>query len=476
MKKEELFETINDINENDIKEAREYTPKKKTSWIKWAIPAICAALPLMIFTNPFSSHTADSPVTAGMFTVLAEYPEPVGDTMSGQEFLQSDEHWNWWESYREKMEKSKPLQEDISDYYSALMGKLLVSDDTNTVCSPLNTYIAFAMLAEVSDGNTRKQILDMLHVKDIETLRTNIKSLWEGNYADTPVFKSLLANSLWLNQSVSYKTDTLQLLADQYYASSFSGTPGTEEMDEALQTWTDQNTGGLLSEYVKNMKLSPDTVLAMVSTIYYKAMWTDPFVSEETSEQTFHGTKGDTTVNMMHKTALIPVYQTDTFTSIGLNLSDSGAMYFYLPNNGTDVNTLASDPDIINATRYRDQLDPVSYEVHLSIPKFKVSGTTDLKKSLVELGITDALDPNRSDFTPLTTDATNIFLSSADHSALVEIDEEGVTGAAYTELAFGNGAILPEDSIDFVLDRPFMFVITGQDGSVLFSGIVRNIE
>ncbi|MBR4163379.1 MAG: hypothetical protein IKR11_07650, partial [Solobacterium sp.] len=100
----------------------------------------------------------------------------------------------------------------------------------------------------------------------------------------------------------------------------------------------------------------------------------------------------------------------------------------------------------------------------------------DLKKSLTELGITDALDPARSDFTPLTTDSTNIFLSSADHSALVEIDEEGVTGAAYTELAFGMGAILPEDSIDFVLDRPFMFVITGQDGSVLFSGIVRNLE
>ena len=35
--------------------------------------------------------------------------------------------------------------------------------------------------------------------------------------------------------------------------------------------------------------------------------------------------------------------------------------------------------------------------------------------------------------------------------------------------------LIPE-IIDFVLDRPFMFVITGADGSILFSGVVRNIE
>ena len=58
---------------------------------------------------------------------------------------------------------------------------------------------------------------------------------------------------------------------------------------------------------------------------------------------------------------------------------------------------------------------------------------------------------------------------------MIEIDEEGVTGAAYTELEVdGAGAAL--EVLDFVVDRPFLFVVTGKDGSILFSGVIRNIE
>ena len=112
----------------------------------------------------------------------------------------------------------------------------------------------------------------------------------------------------------------------------------------------------------------------------------------------------------------------------------------------------------------------------MSIPKFKVSGKIDLIDAIRSLGVTDALDYNLADFTPLTTDGDDLYLSKAQHAAMVEIDEHGVTGAAYTELAVTMGAAKPDDEIDFVLDRPFMFIVTGRDGSILFSGIVRNID
>jgi hypothetical protein len=32
-----------------------------------------------------------------------------------------------------------------------------------------------------------------------------------------------------------------------------------------------------------------------------------------------------------------------------------------------------------------------------------------------------------------------------------------------------------QDEIDFVLDRPFLFVITGEDGLPLFIGIVNQV-
>lgn len=482
MKKEDLFESLTDIDETSVKNARNYSAGKKHVWAKWgSLVACAAALFVVVVGVPLvkdrNQQAGNNSYPVGVMKVMAAYPEPVAAEMSAQEFVEDDAHWNWWDDYREKLSETEALNGQINKYYSSLMEKLLVSKDDNTVCSPLNTYIAFSMLAEVSDGNTRQQILDMLGASDIETLRKNVSKLWEINYVDTPVLKSLLANSLWLDNSVNYNNKTLNRLAEQYYASSFSGVPGSAEMNEALRTWTDSNTGGLLSDYTKDMSISPDTVLEILSTIYYKAMWFDEFRTNNTTQETFHGTKGDTTVDMMHKTDMMGVYRTSTFTALGLGLNDSGSMYFYLPNDGVNVNSLASDPDILKPIQYKGEDENwFSPEVNLSVPKFKVSSKTDLLEIIRELGVTDALDNTLADFTPLTEDRDNLYLSKAEHAAMIEIDEHGVTGAAYTELALAEGAAQPDEKIDFVVDRPFMFIVTGGDGSILFAGIVKNID
>ena len=59
---------------------------------------------------------------------------------------------------------------------------------------------------------------------------------------------------------------------------------------------------------------------------------------------------------------------------------------------------------------------------------------------------------------------------------MLEIDEQGVTGAAYTEILLAGAGAPPEEELDFVLDRPFLFLVTGRDGSILFSGIIRNMK
>ncbi len=65
------------------------------------------------------------------------------------------------------------------------------------------------------------------------------------------------------------------------------------------------------------------------------------------------------------------------------------------------------------------------------------------------------------------------YVSKAEHAARVTVDEEGVVAAAYTVLAMSGAAAPPEDEIDFVLDRPFLFVITGAHGLPLFVGVVN---
>ena len=170
---------------------------------------------------------------------------------------------------------------------------------------------------------------------------------------------------------IKYNDNTLKTLAEQYYASSFRGTPGSTEFDETLQKWTDDNTGNLLSDYSKEMTIPEGMVMQLVSTIYFKAQWTEPFESEKTSESVFHGTKKETTVNMMHKEKNAFAYVTNNFTQVTLGLTNGGAMHFYLPQPGVDVNTLVSDPEVLNAVTGNENL--LYAEIKMSIPKFKIS-------------------------------------------------------------------------------------------------------
>ena len=110
--------------------------------------------------------------------------------------------------------------------------------------------------------------------------------------------------------------------------------------------------------------------------------------------------------------------------------------------------------------------------VNQSIPKFDVVSDYSLIPGLKNLGVTDVFSFEKADFTPLTTD-TEVAVTGATHAARVMIDEECCIAASFTVMVACGAARPPEEKVDFVLDRPFLFVINGQDGQPLFVGIVN---
>ncbi len=409
-------------------------------------------------------------------SVEAVIPSPIAEGTDVNKFENGEAHSEWWEDYIEKVHNSQTVQEGMGQYYE-LVQKELLSDasDHNAVCSPLNIYIALSMLAEVTDGNTRKQILDVLNVKDMDVLNKRIKAIWDANYVDTPALKSILANSIWLRNDIGYNEDTLKRLSAEYHASSYSGEMGSESMNRKLQKWTDEHTGELLTEYTKELKLKPESVLALISTVYYKASWDKEFPKEQTNDGIFHGVSEDQSVPMMNNDVMTDVYQTEHFQAVGLSLVDSGTMYFFLPKEGYKAQDIAADPQMIKIC-----MEPVSVEsnsalVHLTVPKFNDSDKINLLECLKNIGITDVLSDKQADFTPLTKEVENIYVSSAEHAAMVKIDEEGVTGAAYTALMMESAGII-QNQVDFIIDRPFVFAVAAPDGSILFTGVIQNIE
>ena len=112
--------------------------------------------------------------------------------------------------------------------------------------------------------------------------------------------------------------------------------------------------------------------------------------------------------------------------------------------------------------------------VNLALPKFDTACRCSLLDGLKAMGVKDICDPAKADFSPLLPDAEGTALSAANHAVRVTVDEEGVAAAAYTALALAGAGMPPDEEIDFTLDRPFLYVITGDQGLPLFIGIVND--
>lgn len=412
------------------------------------------------------------------YPVMAQYPNE--DDCFDENGIWQDEladlHYEpWFKQNIERRDAGKIIMDKHTGFVMSMSTELLSgSDGENRVYSPGSTYMALAMLAETTDGNSRCQILDLLEADSIETLREQAENMWKANYRNDGATTSVLANSLWLNEGVTFNAETLQRLADSYRASSYSGDMSSEDMNAALREWLDDQTGGLLGDSVKNVTLDPETVMSLCSTVYFRAKWDRVFQPSNNDFKTFHSSKGDIETEFMNSTDEYgPYYWGEDYGAVSLAFADGGSMWLILPDEDKTVD------DVLSSGEYLDMAkDGYGWEksksiiVHYSVPKFDVASELNLADSLMRLGVTDIFDSSAADFTQLSEDSDGLFVGGAKHAARVQIDEEGCTAAAFTQMAVCGAALPPEDEIYFTLDRPFLFVIMSDTNQPLFIGTV----
>lgn len=492
MKSDKLQDAIGMVDADLVAKANEKPKKSKIRHIKWLAP-IAAVLAIVIAVSPFLRNASmpkdpisdnppieqttkqDKPFFENPFILKsyaineAEYPKMTQypKTELGYEAWSDDQRIR-----RGYFGAGENLDKFFKETYSEFLSN---SGKENKLYSPLNVYMALSMLAEVTEGESRQQILDLLDAESIEALRKQANSVWNANYNNDGAVTSILASSLWLNENINFNKNTLKALADNYYASSYQGKMGSAKFNEAMQEWLNEQTGGLLQEQISNIELDPETIMAIATTIYYQAKWEAEFQNSQNTKEIFHSPIGDMNCTFMHRSETYgEYYWGKKFSAVGKNLEMSGKMWFILPDENVSVDELLKDSEALSF-----MADPYEWEkqktliVNLSVPKFDACSDLDLKEELQNLGVTDCFDDTVADFSPVTEQNDGMYLSKVQHGVRVAIDEEGVTAAAYTVLPMPGSAMPPNDEIDFVLDKPFIFVITGEDGLPLFAGVIN---
>ena len=471
-----LSEALDQISDRHIAEAAAH--KKRRSFILPAAVAAVVVLALVVASliRPLVPSQNDKLpgihngllLAAPIYPVMTHYPT---------DYTDDDSYLSWQADQNALHRQPKGYADNLDPYFAAITNALLSdTGGSNATCSPVNIYLALAMLAETTDSASRQQILDLLGAESIKDIRTQAEQVWQAHYNDDGLTTSILANSLWLEEGYTYNEKTVELLADKYYASVFQGDLGSEEVNQALRSWINAQTGGLLREQTEDLKLDVQSVLALASTIHYRVQWQEQFSEKQNTDATFHGTAGDTTETFMNQTLLYnPYYWSDNFGAVSLNLEDNSRIWLILPDEGVTPEELLASGEAMAFL----QLDLYEYEnqkslmVHLSVPKFDISSDMELSAQLKALGITDIFLPGTADFSPIIPENDGGYVSQVKHAARVAIDEEGVTAAAFTMIVRCGAGMPPNDEMDFILDRPFLFVIESQDGLPLFAGIVN---
>ena len=414
-------------------------------------------------------------IAKASYPLIPAYPKEE-DYVSGNGSFDAEAYYQAYEKWSQATGARPNLTAEETQGLNAFFrdgARRFLEGSENRAYSPLNIYMALAMLSGLTAGNSRAQILELLGAQDADALALQANRIWNALYTDDGTSTTILGSSLWLNETAPFHADTLKKLSETFYASSYQGKPGSPEFDAALQAWLNEQTRGLLSEQAGGVKMSPETLLTLATTIYFKSNWQDQFSEYATKPDVFHAADGDRDAPFMRQTYSGTYYAGDGFSAVYKPLRDGG-MWLILPDEGKTPADLLENGAAMDFIASREK-SGTRAEIALSLPKFDVSADLDLIDGLKALGVTDLFDAGASDFSPMTPDSDGVVVGQAKHAARVKIDEEGCEAAAFTVMmAEATAAMQPPPPVEFTLDRPFLFAVTAAQGNLpLFVGAVQ---
>ena len=474
MKKEQLLDMIGEAPERDVYDAGRYK-RRLPRMAKW-LGGIAAVLAVVLLVQSPGMPLMLSAKAVSIASEARILPRPKNGS--------SDAAFDAWRAdINTRDALTAEARAPIADFAGRASAEMLASaDGENRLWSPINAYIALAMTAEMTGSETQAELLELLGAEDTDTLGSRVSAVWETLYRSRISSEvCTLANSLWLDDDAVFVQEKMDTLAHDYYASVYQGDLGSARTNRAITAWMQKETGGFLSERTGKVELSPEErVMTIASTIYFRSKWSSEFSAACNTEAVFHAPDGDVTRTFMNKTeAQMNYFWAEDFGAVQMPLKNGASMWFILPDEDKTVDDVLRGGEYMAMVASDESFPDENHKwmkVNFSVPKFDVSAGIDLKEGLQALGLTKIFEPLGNDFSPSVLRANEfdepVYLAGIHQDTRVQIDEEGVAAASYIELNFGAGAAAPPDEvIDFVLDRPFLFVISKQN-IPLFAGTI----
>lgn len=342
----------------------------------------------------------------------------------------------------------------------------------NLFLSPFSASTALTMTLGGARGETEAQMARVLHL-DLprDRLHPALGSLGEVLAREGPCVLRP-ANALWAQTGYPFRAEYRDLMAECYDAGfrELDFERATERARRTINAWVADRTEGRIEEVLRPGDLSPAAALVLTNAVYFQGRWALPFEERFTGEGPFRtGSGGEVRAAFMHTAGRLPFAETDDVEILELPYDGERlSMVVLLPKDPAGLARLERSLTVERLEGWLGKLEEVPLRVRL--PRFRIETRFDLSRTLRDMGMTDAFDPRRADFSGMTG-GRELFLSLVVHQAEVEVDEEGTVAAAATAVVLKRGAPPRE----FAADHPFLFLVCDREsGSVLFLGRVAD--
>lgn len=384
-----------------------------------------------------------------------------------------DRYYDWLR------ETQNVVRQDTTDYSFFLnrMVKAFLTrtEKENQVLSPLSIFHALTVMVELTEGDTQREILSVLGLSDADSAETAMNLSYRANLASGGAEVRPFA-MLWFDESVNLNQHKMQEIANTIYAGSCQGKMIDSDYQNAISSWLNTATGSTLPVESRTLKVDAKTKLILLTTIYFHDKWENEFERRKTKAAIFHTQEGDVRVPFMRQSCWLNVCINDSYTAVPLDFEGGDSLWFILPKEGYSPEDLLREDFFTSFPP--DWQHKVKRDVHMEIPKFDIHEDFELLETLQAMGIQRLFGDNSQTPYTVTEDGLNIKIDQAKHSAKLKIDERGCEAAAYTIMMGIAAAGIPETPprMDFILNRPFLFALTGKGNLPLFMGIVRQPE
>jgi serpin B len=355
--------------------------------------------------------------------------------------------------------------------------KKLKTAEGNLFFSPYSISTALAMTYGGARNETAKQMAATLHFSlKSETLHSAFADMQSklNSMQRKKEIQLNIANSLWPQDKYPFLKEYLKL-AKKYYRTEITPLDyktNSEDARKKINAWVEEKTNNKIKNIISTPP-DPLTRLILVNAIYFKGDWASQFKKSATTEMPFYLNE--------NKSIEVPMMHQISEFNYG---EDESLQFLELPYAGNKLLMLIILPKKIDGLQNREEiLTKESLEgwtrnlskrnVAVYLPRFKMTSEFRLDKELESMGMQDAFDMDKANFSGMDGNPNWLYIGAVLHKAFIDVNEEG------TEAAAATGVIMRVKSapeyVIFRADHPFLFLIQDNlTGSILFMGRVSN--